>query len=359
MHPPGTLSPRAKILLWVLMLTLAVVSVHRLVCAAPRRAVEVFEGPTMGTTWSVKIVAGGFDAEERARIRGAIDAELDRVVRLMSTWETDSELSRFNRHRASTPFTASAETLEVLRVAREVSEASGGAFDVTVGPLVEAWGFGPMERPPRPPSEAEVARLRERVGHHLVEIDETSGTLTKRHPDTVCDLSAIAKGHAVDRVAEALAALGHTDFLVEIGGEVRARGARPDDRPWRVAIETPDPEARILHRVVELRDRAMATSGDYRNFYESEGVWISHLIDPRSARPIDHGLASVSVIHPQAIWADAWATALIVLGPEEGFELARREELAAYFMIRKGEGGLATRATPAFEALFGDGEDGG
>jgi thiamine biosynthesis lipoprotein len=188
-----------------------------------------------------------------------------------------------------------------------------------------------------------------------VAVDPAAGTLTKARPDVVCDLSALAKGYAVDRVAGALRALGHGSFLVEIGGELRARGRKLDGSLWRVAIEAPDPATHSLYRTVSLEDRAMATSGDYRKFYRAEGRWLSHLIDPRTARPVDHGLASVSVVHPEAVWADAWATALIVSGPEQGPEVAEREGLAAHFIVREADGSFAERSTRAFEQLAGPG----
>jgi thiamine biosynthesis lipoprotein len=319
---PQALTPRAKLLLPLLLLALIGVSVHRLVCASPPAAVQEFAGATMGTTYSVKLASPRLPREERAAIARTIQEQLDGVERRMSTYDPESELSRFNAHAAETPFPVSTQTLEVLRVAHAVSERTQGAFDVTVGPLVEAWGFGTGDRPPTAPGAAELARLRAHVGYRQLRIDVDTGTLAKVNPSTACDLSAIAKGYAVGR-------------------------------PWRVAIETPDPATRRMHRAVELLDLSLATSGDYRNFYEQEGVWISHLIDPRTSQPIQHDLASVSVIHPQAVWADAWATALMVLGPDAGYALAKREELAAYLIVRAGEGTYTTRSTPAFEALVG------
>jgi thiamine biosynthesis lipoprotein len=164
----------------------------------------------------------------------------------------------------------------------------------------------------------------------------------------VCDLSAIAKGYGVDQVAEALVALGHGDFLVEVGGEMRARGRRLDGEPWRVAIETPDSDVRRVWETLLLRDMALATSGDYRSYYEAGGRRYSHTIDPRSGRPVEHELASVSVLHAEAIWADALATALNVLGPEAGYALAEAEGWAAYFLVRDPAGQFSPRETPAF-----------
>jgi thiamine biosynthesis lipoprotein len=347
---------RAKSALPVALVLVAVLVVQRLVCAeAASEGVQGFAGETMGTTWSVRIAAQALTPDERERIEGAVLTRLDEVNRLMSSWDPDSELSRFNRAGAGEPFPASLPILTVFRVAQATSELSDGAFDVTVGPLVDAWGFGAGERLPRGPQAAELARLRDRVGWRLVAVDPAAGMLTKQHAGVVCDLSGVAKGYAVDRVAEALGELGYASFLVEIGGELRGRGRKLDGSPWRVAIEAPDPAARRLHRTVPLENAALATSGDYRKFYREEGRWLSHLIDPRTARPVDHGLASVSVLHPKAVWADAWATALIVLGPERGPAVAEREGLAAHFIVREADGRFAERSTRAFEELAGAG----
>ena len=358
-EPPGrigaVLEGRARILLTLFLVLLLAFLAYRLVCAPAPPPVE-FTGDTMGTIYSVKLAAPDLPAEARGAIQRAIEERLDRVDRLMSTYLPDSELSRFNRHAANDPFPAAPETLEVFRIAREVSELSGGAFDVTVGPLVAAWGFGATDRIPAPPAEAELARLRSRVGFERIEIAAAAGTLTKTRAGAVCDLSAIAKGYAVDQVAAALRELGHGDFLVEVGGEVRAQGRRPDGAFWRVAIETPDSDPRGVFEVVSLRDIALATSGDYRNYYEAGGRRISHTIDPRTGHPVEHALASVSVLHSDAVHADALATALNVLGPEAGHALAEREGLAAYFIVRREDGSFASRATPAFERARGAAE---
>jgi thiamine biosynthesis lipoprotein len=303
----------------------------------------------MGTTYSVKVVADALDGEERQRIAAVIEETLAEVNRLMSTYDPDSELSRLNRHRSSEPFPVSPPTLEVLRVAQSVSELSGGAFDVTVGPLVAAWGFGADGREVSRPTPGELEQLRERVGYELVSIDVASSSVSKANPDTVCDLSAVAKGYAVDRVAAALLALGFANFLVEVGGEVKVRGENEAGAPWRLGIEAPDQAPHRVQRAIELRDAAMATSGDYRSFYLQDGARVSHIIDPRSGRPIDHNLAAVSVIHEDAVYADALATALLVLGPEAGYALAEREGLAAYFIVREADAALRSFGSPAFE----------
>ncbi|MHC4385263.1 MAG: FAD:protein FMN transferase, partial [Planctomycetota bacterium] len=184
-----------------------------------------------------------------------------------------------------------------------------------------------------------------------------AGTVRKARIDLECDLSAIAKGYGVDEVVSALEDLGWSDVFVEVGGEVSVRGDRPGGGAWRVGIERPDDEGRVVFGVVALRDQAMATSGDYRSFYEDGGERRSHLIDPRAGRPVEHGLASVSVVHPRAVLADAWATALNVLGPEEGADLAQAEGISAFFILRTPAGDFATRAVGAFPEVQGDGLD--
>lgn len=311
---------------------------------------HVFEGPTMGTTWRVTVLAEG--GADPSAVPTTIAAELAEIDRQMSNWRDDAVLMAFGAHRSADPFPAPKMLLEVLDLARQVSEASGGAFDVTVAPLVDAWGFGRVPRD-RPPTDAELADLRARVGWSRLHIDLSSGTLRKDQPDLVLNVSAIAPGYAADVLSDRLVALGFPRHLVDVGGEFRARGDGPSG-PWRLGIERPDGTlaARTVQEVVPLRDGALATSGDYRNYREQDGVRISHTIDPRSGRPIAHRLASVSVIHRTAALADAWATALNVLGPDEGLALAEREGLAALFLVRD-EGGFVPRPTTAFTALRG------
>ena len=323
--------------------------------AVPMRV--VLSGPIMGTTWSV--IASRLDPShaELRRARVAVEEQLATTERLMSTWDPDSELSRFNRHVSTDPFRLSPQAREVLSLALEVSEKTAGAFDVTVGPLVSAWGFGAGARSPaRRPETAELAEIRARVGFRFLELDPFKATVRKRRADVICDLSGIAKGFAVDEAARALTDLGWTDFLIEVGGEVRARGRRPDGEIWRVGVERPDASGRAVQAVVALADRAMATSGDYRSFrIESDDrrgdERLSHVIDPRTGRPVSHHLASVSVVHGDAALADAWATALLVLGPEQGFALAEAEGIGAYFITRTGDDTFATRATHDFPAV--------
>ena len=302
----------------------------------------VLTGMTMGTTYTVKAVEAGRDLP-RATIADTIFA-IDKVY--MSTYAPDSELSRFNRWASQEAFPLSQDTLAVFAIALEVSRQSGGAFDVTVGPLVSAWGFGPEES--APPDEAALPALRERVGYDKLLIDPVAGTAAKERPDIYCDLSAVAKGYAVDAVARLLDAQGYKNYMVEVGGEVRTAGKNRFGEAWQIAVEKPVGEGRSVQRIVPLSGQAVATSGDYRNFYEKDGLRLSHTIDPRTGRPVSHGLASVSVIHAECAWADAYATALMVLGPDEGYRFAVDHGIAAFFIIHAGADGFTERATPAF-----------
>lgn len=346
------LSPRAKILLPLGLVLLIGFTVHRLFFTSPPPLPVAIRGEVMGTTYSVRLDVPSLVGEERERVEAAVKERLDEVDGLMSTYDSTSQLSRFNARASTDPFPVSPLILDVVEVAQRVSAATDGAFDVTVGPLVEAWGFGSRPQPPTAPEPDELARLEALVGYRGLTVDTVAGTLTKAVPGMEVDLSAVAKGYAVDRVAEALEELGYSRYLVEVGGELRAGAAKADGTAWRVAIETPDAAVRAVYGVVEITDRSVATSGDYRNFYELDGVEYAHLIDPRTGRPVLHAGASVSVIHPRDAVADAWATALSVLGPEEGFEVAEREGLAALFITRDGDG-YAARATAAFQERYG------
>ena len=311
-----------------------------------------FRGPTMGTTFTAKIAGPRLSETAAAAARDAVAGALDSVVAKMSTYLPDSELSRFNRHAAGTPFAMSDDTLAVFALAQQVSLATDGAFDITVAPLVDAWGFGPG-RAHRVVGAAEAAALAARVGWRGIAVDVTAGTAAKVRADLRADLSGIAKGFAVDRAARALDALGIADYMIEAGGEVRTRGWNAEGRPWRIAIERPDATPQRPHFVVPLSGLSMATSGDYRIYFEEGGRRYSHEIDPATGQPIRHGLASVSVVAPECGYADAMATALIVLGPDKGYALAAARNVAAHFIVREPDGSLRDRQTPAFAALGG------
>lgn len=325
---------------------LAGLTLHRLYFTDPPDPVEalLLQGETMGTTWEIRIAGEGLDPDLRERVRAETERRLADVDRWMSTWNPDSEISRFNAAPGTDPFPVSFETAEVVALALEVGRASEGAFDVTVGPLVALWGFGSQARAQSSPSDDEIEALRRHVGLQALDVDRgdpgAGGLLLKRDPEVQIDLSGIAKGYGVDHVARGLRALGREDFLVEIGGEIRAAGERPGGGPWRVAIERPLDHGRAIQEVIALSDRAMATSGDYRIFYREDGRRLSHALDPRTARPVDDGTASATVLAPDCATADAWATALLVLGPDPGLAIARSEGLAAMLLIRDAEGGI-------------------
>ena len=325
-------------------------------CSSPTE-LYVFEGRKMGTSYQVKVADRNLSEQRVFELRMAVEAVFDAVDREMSTYRPDSELVRFNEFESDEPFSVSAETLEVFRHALAVSAITGGAFDITVGPLVAAWGFGAegsqLGFPGAPlPTPSEIEAIRSRLGWGLIELNEQASTIAKRDPAVRCDLSAVAKGYAVDLAADKLGGMGFQNYLVELGGEIRTAGRKEEAAPWRVAIERPQTAGRETHRLLPLEDLALATSGDYRNFYQKDGRRYSHAIDPRSGRPVNHRLASVSVFDKLCVRADAYATALMVLGEVEGFRFAGEHGLAALFLVRDGGDGLTERTTPAFGELF-------
>ncbi len=332
-----------------LMLLLATVAG----CGQEAQPVElVFSGPAMGAGYNVTVVGEDTAAAKRA-ISAAILGVLADVDVKMSTYRLDSEISRFNVSESTQTFPLAAETMEVLAISRAVSVASAGAFDVTVAPLVEAWGFGGKHGPPALlPTDDQLARLGAQVGYEKLELAADGSGARKLHPALTLDLDAVAPGYAVDEIVEALAGLGFERAMVEVGGEVRAVGLSASGDPWRIGVEAPEPGVRKVHRVLPLRDLALATSGDYRAFYERDGQRYSHTIDPRTARPVAHAGASVSVVTLTCAEADAWATALMVLGPEEGLRVAEAQGLAALFLAHQADGGFAESWSPRFEALF-------
>ncbi|MEM6369925.1 MAG: FAD:protein FMN transferase [Myxococcota bacterium] len=330
---------------WLTLLVLVVASVGLYLRPNPGPKSIVLEGATMGTSYRVVVAKPSVPA---SRIKSVVQARLDRVVTLMSTYEPESELSRFNASRASEPWPVAPETRAVLEIALEVWRRSEGVFDVTVGPLVDRWGFGPSGRAKAVPSEEELNELLRQVGSDGLAL--TKAGLSKRHPNAEVDLSAVAKGYAVDLVSDALDEVGVTGYLVEVGGEVRTRGEKQAGVSYRVAIEAPDAEARRVHAVLDLKDAALATSGNYRNYIVRDGVKYAHALDPRTGRPVEHRLLSASVLHDSCGWADAWATALMVAG-ERAWSLAEANGLEVLLLYSGPEGSLEEKVTPGFDAL--------
>ncbi|AOY87268.1 FAD:protein FMN transferase ApbE [Marinobacter salinus] len=314
----------------------------------PEEKVWEISGPVFGTTYHINVVLTD-DQSRLESLASGIKGELETVDAAMSTWRSDSELSELNSKADQSEWFPLSEPLyEVLKTAEEISELTGGAFDVTIGPVVNLWGFGPEARPEQVPSDDLLARVLEQTGHDRLELRADPPAVRSDTPQYV-DLSAIAKGYGVDVVSRYLESEGVDAYLVEIGGEVRVSGHKPDGDAWRLAIEQPVSAARQVNRVVVLEDRAMATSGDYRNYYESEGHRYSHTIDPATGKPISHNLASVTVIADDCKTADALATGFNVMGYEQADVLATRENIPAYFIIRT-ENGFETHQTPAFSS---------
>lgn len=295
-------------------------------------------GDTMGTYYSVKVV--GAPAEQAEAMQADIDHRLERVNDQMSTYRPDSELSRFNRHQDDSAFRVSADTAKVVTAALQLGRQSEGALDVTVGPLVNLWGFGPDARPTRIPSAELLAATRAKTGlqYLQVSVDSDGEYLHKHLPELYVDLSSIAKGFGVDAVSEYLAEQGFTDHLVEIGGEVRVSGLNGQGQPWRIAVEKPGPGTGSVQQVVALGNNSVATSGDYRNYYELDGERLSHTVDPATGHPITHTLASVTVVHPSCMMADGLATALTVMGTERALAFAEANRLAVYLLTKTDDG---------------------
>jgi thiamine biosynthesis lipoprotein len=322
-----------------------------LCCTAcrPQPSSERIAGETMGTTYDVTVTLSP-DGIRRSDLESTIDAVLDGINRHLSTYDPSSEISRFNANPSIDWIPVSTVLLDAVTQSEQVSLATNGAFDITVGPIVRAWGFGSsVEGATDPPGGEQVERLRAATGHDKLEARVDPPALRKSLPALQIDVDGIAPGIAVDRIAERFEALGIRDYLVELGGEVRARGLSPAGRAWRVAIEAPVAGERRPHALLELDGFAVSTSGDYRDFRVTAGRRVSHTIDPRTAAPVTHRLTSVTVVHASAAVADAFSTALMVLGPDEGMDVARRLGLAALFITRSpGEGSFFESQTPEF-----------
>jgi FAD:protein FMN transferase len=315
-------------------------------CEKPDPTVR-FTGSTMGTTYDLKLVPAPGQTIP-SDFQAQIDRLLTRINQQMSTYDPDSELSRFNRNPSTDWVAVSPELLEVVTEALRVSELSSGAFDVTVGPLVNLWGFGPKPRREEPPADRAIAQARERVGYWRLHARAEPPALKKDRADLYVDLSAIAKGYGVDQLTALVETTGIQDYLVSIAGDLRVRGQNGQGQPWTIAIEKPVPGQRAVERLIRPGDRGVSTSGDYRNFFEQEGRRYSHIIDPRTGRPVPQTLASVTVLGDRSMEADAIATALMAAGAEPGFRLANEHRLAAYFLL-VGPDGFQERYTPDFE----------
>jgi thiamine biosynthesis lipoprotein len=317
--------------------------------------VSKISGPTMGTQYHISWVSTGGDAAalaaEKARIKLLVDQRLKAINKSMSTYDPQSELSLINQHFNPQWQSITAGLYHVLAMAQQVNEQSSQAFDITVGPLVNLWGFGPDKSIDQIPPQEKIQALLAEIGSGALTLRQQEGRFELRLAAArYIDLSAIAKGYAVDDLGNLLQAEGVENYLVEVGGEIISHGIKPQNQPWRIAIEAPNDDGRSVQIIIPLSNMAIATSGDYRNFFEQEGHRFSHTIDGRTGYPVEHNLASVSVLHESAALADAWATALTVLGADIGLQLAEKHNLAAYFIVRT-ENGYQQLSSRQFEQL--------
>lgn len=345
-----------------------------------RPGLKHFQGYTMGTTYSISYAATLFSDPVKA-VQADVERALEAINDKMSTYRPDSELMQFNHAPVGKPFKASDELVNLVHRSLYFSRISDGAYDVTVGPLVNLWGFGPSEKdsqqpekampagqdgaardgtvdpvlwmlanyPTEVPSDESISAALDRVGYKFLTVDTDHDTMT-RHKDLFVDLSSIAKGYGVDVVGQTLKRRGINNYMVEIGGEVLVHGSKPDGDAWRLGIRGPAMTAGGMPRlVVTIGNRALATSGDYLNYFEINGQKFSHMINPRTGRPEVSRLAEVAVIADSAATGDALATMFMVLGDKKGLELANREGIAAYFTYHSKDGGFESVSSEAFK----------
>lgn len=319
----------------------------RLAIPAAGATVQTLQGETMGTTWLVRAVVA-----EKALPELQLGAQqlLDRVVSQMSHWLAESDLCVFNRSQAGTWIRLPKEFFEVLATAQAYAADSDGAFDPTIGALVDLWGFGPSGPRHAPPTAAEIDEARARVGWSRVRLDQTRQSALQPGGMRL-DFSSIAKGYAVDQLAGFLQRSGVDHWMVEVGGELRGQGLKPDGQPWWIELEQLNDQ--FPRTLLALHGLSVASSGDYRRYFEYEGQRYAHTLDPRIGRPVTHALAAVTVIHAECMHADALATVLGVLAPEEALDYAGRRGVAARLVLRKGNV-FEERMSPAFKALLDD-----
>ena len=311
--------------------------------------VQTLFGYSLGTSYSIKLVAG---YNEARNMQLGVEGVLANINTRMSTYLPNSDLSRFATHRLNTPLSVDKKTAFVVSKAIKIAEFTDGNFDPTIAPLVDLWGFGPTARNNSIPSSVEIQQQLDSVGYKEVQIDLTNSALLKT-ADRQLDLSAIAKGYAVDQVADYLETKGIRNYLVEIGGEMRFSGAKPGNQAWRIAVEKPIAEERVAFRLLSLTSGAIATSGDYRNFFEVEGRRFSHTIDPKTGYPIVHDIASVTVFMKNCLEADAYATAFMVMGRAEALAFSQKNNIAT-LIIYKSDSEFLSVQSNAFTEQFGE-----
>lgn len=297
----------------------------------------VLEGKTMGTSWRVS--AAGVDPARAGALRQKIQAQLDADDMQLSTWKTDSALMRFNRSTSIVPWPVPEAMADIVTQALRIGEKTGGAMDITVGPLVNLWGFGPDKQPLKTPSATQIAAAKARTGLQHLSVINKSGSqyLQKDLPNLYVDLSTVGEGYAADHLAQLMSQEGISRYLVSVGGALVSRGTSGRGAPWRVAIQKPTDRENAVQAVVDINGHGISTSGSYRNYYELDGRRISHVIDPRTGAPIQHNLVSVTVIAPTALEADGWDTGLMVLGLEKAKDVVQQQGLAVYMIYKQGD----------------------
>jgi len=292
------------------------------------------KGKTMGTTYHIVVVHPKEQNIDEKSLQTNIDLLLEELNRQVSTYLPNSQINQFNRSKHLTWTKVDKDFFSIVQTAKKISKNSNGALDISISPLVDLWGFG-FKPQKNVPTDNQIKDMMPYIGHHLLELYSENTSLRKAHPNLKIDLSAIAKGFAVDKISNLLNSNGFKNHLVEIGGELKASGLNQTDEKWRIAIEQPDQSSTISQKGLEISNRAVATSGDYRNYFVEKGVRRSHIIDPKIGYPIKHNLASVTVLHDSAMLADAYATALLVMGDEKGKLFAKEKNLDVLMIIRK------------------------
>lgn len=317
------------------LLVVMIVSLSILGCSEPKLTNSTFKGQTMGTFYDIKLAHFPLTKSEQSSIHTEINRRLEQVNDQMSTYRPHSELSRFNVSQAVNDFPVSEGTARVVAESIRIHEITSGAFDITLGPLVNLWGFGPNNLPQEKPTAEMIKAAQSRVG--IEHLSNTQNTLSKNIDTLYLDLSGIAKGYGADVIAEYLESLGIENYIVGLGGDLRAKGINANNLSWQIAIEKASTTEHSVQHVVAVGNNAIVTSGSYRNYYDLNDERFSHTIDPITGLPAQHNLVSVTVIHPSAMTADGFATAFMAMGVEQGIKLARQEKLAVYMIYKSGD----------------------
>lgn len=319
--------------------------------ATPASTATVLDGKTMGTFWRVSVI--GVDEAKAQALRAKVQAQLDADDRLLSTWKNDSALMRFNHAADTRPWPVSEAMADIVTLSLRIGAKTHGAMDITVGPLVNLWGFGPDKQPVATPDAQAIAVAKARTGLQHLQVINQSGRqfLQKDIPDLFVDLSTVGEGYAADHLARLMEQEGISRYLVSVGGALVSRGMNGEGKPWRVAIQKPTDQENAVQAIVDINGHGISTSGSYRNYYELDGKRISHVIDPQTGQPITHKLVSVTVIAPTALEADGWDTGLMVLGPEKAQQVVREQGLAVYMIVKEGEG-FKTWMSPQFRTFL-------